>query len=182
MEKKKKLVSKFRELILYVAKKSQGDLKFGATKLNKLLFYSDFYAYGKLGSSISGKEYINETNGPIPKSFVPERESMIKDMDAAMQTRDYFGHSQERLIPLRDPDMSRFSGKEVEIIDYIIDYCSSYNATDISLQSHKFIGYDAELKGETIPYETVFVSTRDLTSEEKAYGLKLDATVGGQHA
>jgi hypothetical protein len=36
---------KLRELILYVSTLSKDDDNFGATKLNKLLFYADFLAY-----------------------------------------------------------------------------------------------------------------------------------------
>ncbi len=40
---------KFAELILYVSQKSTFDSTFGSTKLNKILYFSDFLAYGKLG-------------------------------------------------------------------------------------------------------------------------------------
>ena len=46
--------SRFRELILYCALKSETHRFFGATKLNKCLFYADFLAYRALGSSITG--------------------------------------------------------------------------------------------------------------------------------
>ncbi|HZQ34888.1 MAG TPA: hypothetical protein VFD32_03070 [Dehalococcoidia bacterium] len=45
---------KLGELILYVAEKSSDDPRFGATKLNNILFFSDFLAFGQLGRSITG--------------------------------------------------------------------------------------------------------------------------------
>jgi hypothetical protein len=44
---------KLQELILYVAKMSEGDPAFGAIKLNKLLFYSDFRAFLDARKSIT---------------------------------------------------------------------------------------------------------------------------------
>ena len=41
---------KFRELILYVARRSEDDKYFGAVKLNKILYFSDFNAYRELGN------------------------------------------------------------------------------------------------------------------------------------
>jgi len=44
---------KFRELILYIARKSEDDPKFGAVKLNKILFFSDFAAFRAFGKIVS---------------------------------------------------------------------------------------------------------------------------------
>ena len=41
------------ELILYVAEKCQDDPKFGATKLNKILWWADFLAYAQHGTPIT---------------------------------------------------------------------------------------------------------------------------------
>ena len=45
---------KMKELILYLAARSEDDPRFSSTKLNKLLFYCDFTAYRQLGRSITG--------------------------------------------------------------------------------------------------------------------------------
>ncbi len=50
---------KFRELILFIARETKDDRSCGATKLNKILFYSDFRAYEQLGRSITGECYQN---------------------------------------------------------------------------------------------------------------------------
>jgi len=46
---------KFRELVLYLSEKSQDDKKFGATKLNKILYFCDFGSYVKLGQPVTGR-------------------------------------------------------------------------------------------------------------------------------
>ena len=42
---------KFKELVLYVAHRCGLDPNFGAVKLNKELFFSDFWAYAEFGGS-----------------------------------------------------------------------------------------------------------------------------------
>ena len=59
--------TKMRELILYVASKSQHDPKFGSTKLNKILFFADFAFYFKHGRSVTGQEYMRLKHGPAPR-------------------------------------------------------------------------------------------------------------------
>ena len=49
--------TKLRELILYLARESEGDDYFGVVKLNKLLFYIDFEAYRRFGKSVTEQEY-----------------------------------------------------------------------------------------------------------------------------
>src|SRR5258708_19742785 len=58
---------KLAELILFISERSEGDPRFGAGKLNKLLFYSDFGAYRLFGKSITGQQYQNLSNGPAPR-------------------------------------------------------------------------------------------------------------------
>ena len=62
---------KFKELVLYVCHKSAGDAPFGATKLNKLLFYADFLAYKQLGSAVTKHAYQRLPNGPAPRAILP---------------------------------------------------------------------------------------------------------------
>ena len=67
---------KFKELVLYIARKSECDPRFGATKLNKLLFFSDFLAFKRLGSPITGQTYFKLDHGPAPRRMLPLKERM----------------------------------------------------------------------------------------------------------
>lgn len=60
---------KMKELIVYLTAKSEGDPRFSAEKLNKLLFYCDFTAHRQLGHSITGYSYQNLPSGPAPKAL-----------------------------------------------------------------------------------------------------------------
>ena len=67
---------RFAELMLYISQKSKDDPKFGATKLNKLLFYSDFLAYANLGDSITGFEYQKLEHSPGPRRIMAIRRNL----------------------------------------------------------------------------------------------------------
>ena len=68
--------AKLVELILLISEWSQGDPKFGAIKLNKLLFHADFSAFLTTGEPITGQEYFALPQGPAPKRFKPITEKM----------------------------------------------------------------------------------------------------------
>jgi len=165
---------KFEELLLYVAKKSQADPRFGATKLNKILFYSDFSVFGFLGKSISGQRYQKLRNGPAPRGLLPLRNRLIENGVCALQEAYYGGRRQHRLIALREPNLSAFSGAEIAIVDSTIEALWEEDGTSVSHLSHKFLGWRAASEGEDIPYETVFASARELTQGESDYALQLE--------
>jgi len=164
---------KFRELLLYVAQQSESDPKFGALKLNKILFYSDFLAHLKLGHSITGEVYRRLRNGPAPRRLVQIRDSLIRNGEAAIQKVNRFGYEQERLVALREPNTSLFGGEEIALVQQVLMECKPYNGTELSELSHKFAGWMAAQDGETIPYSAALVSMRKATCVEKEYGRNL---------
>ncbi|MBI3450619.1 MAG: SocA family protein [Acidobacteria bacterium] len=172
--------AKFAELMLYIAKKCEGDPTFGAIKLNKLLWISDFTAYAKYGKPVSGVEYQKLAQGPAPRPLMPIRERMVQvERSAAIQESMVGAYKQHRLIALREPDLSAFTGKEIALIDAVIDRWRGVSATDISDASHGFLGWKAARDGETIPYSTVFVVARPLTDAENAYAMTIEPECRG---
>src|SRR5215467_9574991 len=81
---------KFKELILYIASHSEDDPAFGATKLNKLLFFADFITYLRLGHPITGQEYQRLENGPAPRRMLPAKAELLLDNDIAISKPMYF--------------------------------------------------------------------------------------------
>jgi len=169
--------SKLKELMLYVAKRSQDDPFYGATKLNKILFFSDFLAFKKLGQSITGQPYRKLDFGPAPARMQEIRDELVRDQDAGIQKTEIAGKMQHRLIHLRDPNLSEFSGEEIAIVDEMIDFLRSKTATEVSEFSHRFIGWQIARVGEVIPYETVYIVQREPTEKENAYAMTLTPTL-----
>jgi uncharacterized phage-associated protein len=163
---------KVKELILLFSELSEGDATFGATKLNKLLFFSDFLAYQIHGKSISGSKYEARPQGPMLKNFYAVQDEMQGNKEIAIRTSEYGGYRQNRTLALRTANLSQFSGEELEIVMRVLNEYRNMNASQISALSHEFLGWQAVDIGEEIPYEIALVSTRDLTPEEYEFPTK----------
>lgn len=177
-------VDKFRELILYVARETEGDERCGATKLNKILFYADFRAYQMLGQSISGQTYQKLEYGPAPKGIVPAVEAMVEGKECVWADRNHFGLHQKKLVALREAELDGFSASEIDLVRDVIDELRPLSARQISDLSHEFVGWQAADHGDDILYETVFVSEmRELTGKEQEWAAEAaDRHLGGDDA
>lgn len=148
---------KFEELILFISSRSDNDDHFGATKLNKILFFADFLAYTKLGKAITGQAYMRLKNGPVPKALVPVQKRMIEDKSLAIKERDRFGKTQKRPIALREANLKVFTSEEIAVVTEVIEALRKNNAKGVSSLSHKFNGWKLANDREIIPYETALV-------------------------
>lgn len=152
--------AKFRELVLYIAERSVGDETFGATKLNKILFYSDFRAYGYSGSPITGARYRAMQNGPVPEEMSKIRSELESTNQAVVVPGTYFGYPQQRLVSLRAANVSLFTGQEIAIVDQVIQEFEALTARELSDQSHTEAAWRITPFGEYIPYSAVFLSSQ----------------------
>jgi hypothetical protein len=99
---------------------------------------------------------------------------MIERGDIAEQKRGLiFGKVQHRTIALRDADTGVFDGKEIALVEQVLELFHQHNAKEISEISHRFAGWQLAAMEERIPYEVVLVDFREPTAAERAHGLKL---------
>jgi hypothetical protein len=164
---------KLRELILHIALSSEADPDFGKTKLYKILFYSDFNAFARFRQPITGAVYKRFPYGPLPPAAMELLNEMESDHSLAIARREHFGMIQERPVALLEPDLSEFSGTEIDIVARMIKFLWGKNASDVSDLSHHFVGWRIAKEYEVIPYETVMIDNSPWTSEEEAYGDRL---------
>lgn len=166
--------AKFKELVLLLAEKSEGDASFGATKLNKLLFYVDFLAYRQFGEPVTGQEYFRLSYGPAPKRLLPLVGELEATGDCSMETREVFGNKQRRLVAKRQADVDVFAPHEIALIDEVLDLLGQHNAAEVSDLSHDLPGWQVADDQESIPFETIFVApARELTQAEITHGQSL---------
>lgn len=165
--------ARLRELILYISQKCTDDPTFCATKLNKILFYSDFHSYFRFGEPIAGLEYQKLPFGPAPKQLVPVREEMLSAGDVAMQRISFYNKEQQRLVPLRDPVLDNFKGRDIALIDEIIQTLWGKTAKEVSESSHRRAWRIAKDK-ESIPYQAIFLSDDDATEPDLAHVAELN--------
>jgi len=169
---------KFKELILYIAQESESDPNFGATKLNKILFFCDFLAYRAHGKSISGQRYFKLPYGPAPRALKPAISELVAEEACIEVERNHFGRPQKRIIVRREANVEAFTSTEVVLVGRVIRALWDNSAQGVSNLSHHFIGWQAAGDLEDIPYETIFLGDPrrfSLTEDEVAYGQQLAA-------
>ena len=160
------------ELALYIAEKCRDDPNFGATKLNKILWWADFLRYGECGESITGAQYQALEHGPAPKRLMPVQKKLVDSDDAKVDEISWVGYTQKRLTPLREANISLFSTHDLETVNSVIDFLRGQTARQASEESHGRawqIGRDVDL----IPYEAVFLSDREPDEYDKTRAKQL---------
>ena len=148
---------RLRELIVYIAQKSALDPGFGVTKLNKILWWSDLRSFGQMGRTITGVTYLRLPQGPVPDGIDDLRNRMAVSGDIAISNQERFGRVQQRVVPLRSPDLSDFGGKEIAIVDAILYEHRGETAKGVSSRSHGRM-WEALPQRAPMPYESVFIS------------------------
>ena len=166
--------AKFKELMLYIAERSADDPMFGATKLNKILFFTDFLSFGLAGHSMTGASYQRLRNGPAPIEMPQMEREIERSQDGHFVTRPYFNLKQKRLVAKRPANTARFTDEELDLVNDVIRNLSSVSATDVSNLSHiRSKAWQVAKDGEEIPYTAVFLSTRRATPSDIRRGREL---------
>ncbi|SRR6266436_5227220 len=165
------------ELILYIAEKSRHDIKFSATKLNKILFYSDFVSFKTYGQPITGAQYMRLEYGPVPTHLKPIRQEMEERGEIVIEKREYWTRTQDVVKPLRPAKIDHlFTPTQIALVDGIIDELWELDANEVSALSHKR-GWKVANYRDAIPYEAIFLSDEPLTEDdmEWAYAAAINA-------
>lgn len=133
--------------VSFSAKKIAEAVKFFATrlgnvfvtKMNKLLFYTDFLKYKREGFGMTGLEYRAITYGPVPEKY-----GEVYSRAKGVEMEEYIyqnGTSGIILRAIEQPDMDVFSETEMEVLTEVCNRFANYSAGEISLQSHKEKGW-----------------------------------------
>lgn len=150
---------KFRELLLYIAERSEADPKFGGTKLNKIMFYADFLAYRDLGKAITGVRYQKLPFGPAAVPLLPALQEMEAQGELVVRHKFIGPYKQNKPIALRPPNLTDFSADEIALVDAVISYLWDFGASGVSDLSHEVVGWQVAAEREDIPYSTAFVES-----------------------
>jgi hypothetical protein len=171
--------ARFRELVLYISQKCANDPKFGAVKLNKILFFSDFLAFAHYGKPITGFEYQKLEQGPAPRRLVPVRKRMIEKKELGLQEIPLkSGNIQTRTVNLRRPNLTVFKPEHIAIVDSVIEALSESGSDTLSELTHKMVGWKTARFGETIPYETIFLTDEPLSEADVEKGREIAEEFG----
>ncbi len=153
---------KLKELIVYISAKCSNDVKYSKTKLNKILFYSDFLFYLKKQKTITDCSYRRLRYGPVPDDM----EKLLKHMkgtDIDIVVTNAGPYLQNKIFALREPNLALFDVDMIAHVDSVINIvCNkrSSSATQLSEMTHETMGWLVTSEGQEIPYNTVFVKDR----------------------
>ena len=159
--------TKLGELIIYIADECSNQRFFGATKLNKILFFADFLSYQQFGSSITESEYMKLPKGPVPRVLVRVRNALIAAGDIAVREETVIGgKTQKRIVHLRNANLELFSAQQIKLVDDVIATLSNSTAKTVSDLSHRFIGWELAKERETIPYKIALFDSKTLSKKQ----------------
>lgn len=124
---------KVANYVLFFAEKLQ-PLK---TKLNKLLFYSDFLNFKQTGFAISGCNYRAITLGPVPSHF-SELFGLLEDQGFIQIEHEVLDRGVgERFVPGKDFDASLFTEQELDSMQKVVNAFQDYRTKEIVDLSHE---------------------------------------------
>lgn len=153
------------ELIVYIASKCGNDPKFGATKLNKILYFADFFSYMLYDEPVTGAEYMRLGQGPVPKHLVPVREKMKARGDIGIAIQPFYGKEQHRIVAQRRANLDMFKSRDIAIVDDVIEVLWGKKAGTVSQISHG-IAWKIAKDRESIPYQAAFLADDGPTPED----------------
>ena len=155
-------LAKTRELVIYVAEKLKECNGYGATLLNKALYFIDNTSYLQYKKPVSNFKYIKQDFGPTPapNQLLSLKDNLISNGEAEEIKVNFMGLSQRKLIPSREADMGYFDRQEIELIDRVIESLSTHNATSISNYTHKFISWKIAKNNEDLPFFSYFLTSK----------------------
>ena len=142
----------------------QGDRAGGATKLNKILFLTEFTHVRRHGALISGCEFQKLEHGPAPRQLVPVRKRLVASGDAEICAKDFLGREQHRLIPRRVADLTGFNEQERDTIEDVLSQLGGLNGHQLGELSHDEPGWRLTELGETIPYGAALLGARQVST------------------
>ena len=132
-------LNKLTEMIVYFTEK----LEPWKTKMNKLLFYTDFLNFRKTCYSMSGARYRAINMGPVPNNFNSIFEYLANNNDIDICITEFQDNTGEQFKPNKNrkfkPDI--FSESELMILEEVEDRFSKTSTSDMIKVSHKEKGW-----------------------------------------
>ncbi len=172
--------NKLWELILHISQSSEGDPTFGKVKLAKILYYADFTSYRDYGQPITGSAYSRLPLGPVPKHFFDLLDEMTASREIYIRKEKVFPtatYEYERVMATREANLVSFTGRDITLVNELIERFWNKYAHDISDQSHG-IAWQMVGDNESIPYEASRLSDEPLTEAELAWATKVAGEYG----
>ncbi|TDO96068.1 type II toxin-antitoxin system antitoxin SocA domain-containing protein [Flavobacterium sp. 245] len=106
------------------------------TKVNKLLFYSDFLNYQRFGSSIFGITYKAIPFGPVPVEYEKIFKHLYDDASIDIEQFQIDHNYAEKFIPHLKFNKDLFNNVELKVLEDVASAFKNKNTTEIVNISH----------------------------------------------
>jgi uncharacterized phage-associated protein len=125
-------LQKFANMVIFFL-----DNAFYQVRLNKFLFYADFYYFKQTGYSISGMQYAAIPMGPVPDNY-SELFGILKNENIIYPVLQYTNNdAYEKFVKSRDFDETIFSDDEISAMRKVLETFHWETTKDIVEISHK---------------------------------------------
>lgn len=158
---------KLKDAMHYVIATAGGRPGFGATKLYKVLWFSEARSFVLYNRPLFNATFVREKHGPVPKLGKIVREELVSD-GRIKEWKDQSGNfAQWRFRSLMPASLDRFSQPERDTLHYWIQHIDKdHTAASISEQSHDY-GWEIARMGEHLPLHAFLAERlRDPTEVE----------------
>jgi hypothetical protein len=160
---------KFKDAVHFIVASCAPD-ELGRVKLHKILYFADMLHFLDAGKPFTGCEYLKQEFGPTARHLA----WALSELEAAgrirVQERQFHGFRKQDFHSLSQPDRSRLTNSEVDLLGKVIDFVCARTAREISELSHN-AAWQLYRVGEVIPYYSAFfIVPTETTDEDVAWG------------
>lgn len=162
--------TKTEELVIYLLNKGKSKSNFGATLLNKALYFIDNTHYLKTGTPISSFKYHAQDFGPTPNpyQFLSLKDDLLERDVVTQEEGVHFGRILKRLSPNRPANIAEFTADEIDLINSVFDEVCEWNAKEISDITHNYPSWkaaDSTIR-EELPFHTFLLTSQEPSKED----------------
>jgi uncharacterized phage-associated protein len=136
-------IEKYANMVLFFLENNHNLFK---VKLNKLLFYTDFYHFKKTGYSISGYKYQAIQNGPVPYRYDLIYDYLWQNEFIQYELVEINDNLVEQPVPLKKFDEDCFEKSELDALKTIHETFKKYTRKELVDLSHQEKAWEEQIK------------------------------------
>lgn len=149
-------IEKLEQMVHYIISCVGNIPNVGKTVLWKLMYFSDFDYFELYEKTLTGEQYRKLEHGPAPVHFDEIIDNLKEQGKIRVMRVPYHTKTQEKYIPLTEPETNSLTKEEVFAIEKSIKRYAHLNASQISEFSHQDIPWKATDEKKLIDYKLVF--------------------------
>jgi uncharacterized phage-associated protein/DNA-binding transcriptional regulator YiaG len=145
-------LNRLKNIMLYILNRCD---EVWCTKMNKLLFYTDFMSYRERGMAMTGLSYRAIDFGPVPERWDRVYSEFPEVRQELRQVGDFVGSV---LIASAEADNTMFTDAELKVLDAICTHFGKMTSREISRISHDEEAWlNHHNKHDHIPFDDAYM-------------------------